>query len=326
MIVIVDRTRDPHVRAVKAHLEKRGVGVFVADPAELGEGAELSFWPEAPERTEWRRSDRTVLRMSEARAIWYRPKAPPTTPIEVDDREDRRFIEREWHELIRGVFMSSEVPQINPFHAMTTATKPHQLAAAYRVGLAVPDTLITSSARRVLTFVDQAGDVVHKVMTAPDDRLLATKRWEDDDAKSLHALELCPAIFQRRVDGMRELRITAVGERLFAAEFSTTFVDGRLDLAASHVPHELPPSVARALLVLLEHLSLPYAAVDMRIDARGEYHFLEANPAGQFLWIEIRTGMPISAAVADLLYDESRRCHSAASPPRGDLPETHPAP
>jgi D-alanine-D-alanine ligase-like ATP-grasp enzyme len=54
-------------------------------------------------------------------------------------------------------------------------------------------------------------------------------------------------------------------------------------------------------LALLEQLGLPFGTIDMRIDPCGEYQFLEVNPAGQFLWIEIATGLPISAAVADLL-------------------------
>jgi hypothetical protein len=302
MIVIVDRRQDLHVRVVKNHLERRGAKVFVADPVELGAGAELSFWSAAPGRSEWRRRDGAVMPMSEAAAIWFRPKGQPTTPFEVEDRNDRRFIQHEWRELMRGVLASLDVPMINPLFAMLKATKPYQLAMASRAGLAVPDTLITSSARRALEFVAQPGAVVHKTMTPPDDRLLATKVWEEHDTRSLPELELAPTMFQRRVEGTRELRVTVVGERLFAAEVSTTLVDGRLDLAALHVPHQLPGSVARGLLSLLERLSLPYAAVDMRIDARGEYQFLEANPAGQFLWIEIATGMPISAAMADLLY------------------------
>src|SRR6185503_1800678 len=146
----------------------------------------------------------------------------------------------------------------------------------------------------------------HKTMTGMAARTLATRAWGDLDAERLPELELAPTIFQRRVDGTRELRITVVGERLFAAEFSTGLTDGRLDRAVSHTRHDLPTAVARGLLSLLERLALSFAAVDMRIDARGEYQFLELNPAGVFLWIEVRTGMPISAAVADLLLDVSR--------------------
>jgi hypothetical protein len=314
MIVIVDQTRDHHAGVVKFHLQKKGVDVFMADPRELGTGAELSFCPRAAERSEWRRRDGTVMRMSEARAIWYRPKHAPVTPAEVDDGNDRRFIAREWRDLLRGMLTSFGVPMINPFYARLQATKPYQLAMARRAGLAVPETLITSSARRARDFAGGPGEVVHKTLTPPDDRRLATKLWDDQDARSLPELEVAPTIFQRRVDGTRELRVTAVGERLFAAEFSTEFADGRLDHAVSHLPHQLPASVSRALLSLLDQLSLPFAAVDMRIDGRGEYQFLEANPDGQFLWIEIRTGMPIAAAVADLLYTASRHPRSVPPP------------
>jgi hypothetical protein len=306
MIAIVDHSRDVHVRVVKDHLEKKGARVFVCDPHELGAGADLSFWPQAPERTEWRRRDGTMMRLSDVRAVWFRPKVSPGVPLDVTALADRQFIEGEWSALIRGAFLAFGAPQINPFRAMVEATKPYQMRLARAVGLAVPETLITSSARRAREFVAGPGDVVHKVMAAPDDRLLATKQWEAADADWWHALELCPSIFQRQIAGTRELRITAVGERLFAAEFSPAFVDGRLDAAAPHVAHELPRAVAHGLLTLLERLSLAYAAIDMRIDAHGEYQFLEANPAGQFLWIEIATGMPISAAVADLLYAMAR--------------------
>jgi hypothetical protein len=313
MIIIADRMDGHHARVVQGHLEQRGARVFIADVSELGVGAELSFCPQAPERTEWRRRDGTVMRMSEAEAIWFRPGDAPDIPLEVSDRGDRRFCAREWRELVRGAFTSCDVPMVNPFHAMLNATKPYQLTMACRAGLAVPDTLITSSTRRVLEFVAGPGEVVHKTITGTDDRLLATKLWDDGDAQSLHELELAPTIFQRRVDGTRELRITVVGERVFAAEFSTALTDGRLDRAVSYKRHELPTHVARGLLTLLERLSLPFATVDMRIDARGEYQFLEVNPAGVFLGIEIRTGMPIAAAVADLLYDAATRRHSLPS-------------
>jgi hypothetical protein len=306
VIVIADRMDGHHARVVASHLERRGAKVFIADVCELGTGAEITFFPETPERTVWRRRDGTAMRLGEAGAVWFRPGYAARIPAGVNDRGDRRFSEREWRELVRGAFTACGMPIINPFAAMLNATKPYQLAMALRAGLAVPDTLFTSSAQRALAFVAGGGEVVHKSMTGMEDRTLATRLWNDLDVPCLPELELAPTIFQRRVDGTRELRITAVGGRLFAAEFSTGLTDGRLDRAASHQAHELPASVAHGLRSLLERLALPFAAVDMRIDARGEYQFLEVNPAGVFLGIEIRTGMPISAAVADLLLDASR--------------------
>lgn len=307
MIVIADRSGSHHARLVGNHLQKRGARVFIADVQELGAGAEISFCPNSPKESEWRRRNGEVLRMSEASVVWYRPGNSPDIPIELSDQRERPFVAREWRELVCGLLTSLDVPMINPFHAAADATKPYQLVLARRVGLAVPDTIVTNSARRAMEFVTASGCAVHKTLTGIAGRTLATKRW-DDDARFLHELELAPTILQRRVDGTRELRITAVGDRLFAAEFSTPFVDARLDRAVTHVPHELPTHVERALLCLMEQLSLSVATIDMRIDGRGEYQFLEINPSGGviFLWIEVRTGMPISEAIADLLYDVSR--------------------
>jgi hypothetical protein len=39
----------------------------------------------------------------------------------------------------------------------------------------------------------------------------------------------------------------------------------------------------------------------MKLTDEGEYVFLELNPMGQFLYVEILTGFPLTAAMAELL-------------------------
>jgi glutathione synthase/RimK-type ligase-like ATP-grasp enzyme len=53
--------------------------------------------------------------------------------------------------------------------------------------------------------------------------------------------------------------------------------------------------------VLMDKLGLAYAAIDMRLMPDGRYLFLEANPAGQFLYVEQATGHKISEAIAESL-------------------------
>jgi hypothetical protein len=45
----------------------------------------------------------------------------------------------------------------------------------------------------------------------------------------------------------------------------------------------------------------------MRRTLNGEYIFFEVNPAGQWLFVEQRTGMAISQALADLLAELEER-------------------
>ncbi|MET0228974.1 MAG: hypothetical protein ABW234_09740, partial [Actinomycetes bacterium] len=65
--------------------------------------------------------------------------------------------------------------------------------------------------------------------------------------------------------------------------------------------YDLPPNVCASLGALMRGLGLSFATIDLKVDARGDHHFLEVNPQGQFLYIEILTGQPISAAVARTL-------------------------
>jgi hypothetical protein len=51
----------------------------------------------------------------------------------------------------------------------------------------------------------------------------------------------------------------------------------------------------------MRRLGLHYGAVDMRRTEAGEHYFLEVNPAGQWHFVEHRTGLPISEAIADEL-------------------------
>jgi glutathione synthase/RimK-type ligase-like ATP-grasp enzyme len=63
-------------------------------------------------------------------------------------------------------------------------------------------------------------------------------------------------------------------------------------------PTELPRALEGALLELMRRLGLVYGAIDLRRRADGEYLFFEVNPAGQWLFVEQRTGQPIADAVA----------------------------
>jgi hypothetical protein len=50
---------------------------------------------------------------------------------------------------------------------------------------------------------------------------------------------------------------------------------------------------------------LRFAVLDLIVDREGNIQFLECNPAGQWLWIEQFTGLPISVAVAHALANHS---------------------
>ncbi len=59
--------------------------------------------------------------------------------------------------------------------------------------------------------------------------------------------------------------------------------------------------VEARLRALMTRLGLVYGAIDMRLTPDGHYIFLEINPSGQWLFVEERSGQPITASFARLL-------------------------
>ncbi len=303
MILILAAKNDPHALSVAAALARRGVGARIADTGELGCSGNIVFTVGDGERREWLVGDER-LDLAEVRAIWWRRYQRPRVALELA-RSERSFAWREWYECIVGLLSATGAPCINLPVREQQAVKPLQLAIARRLGLALPETLITNDPQRARTFVERhRGEVVHKTLTPPERGFLPTQRWhEDDDSLLMETLPLAPTIFQRVVAARREVRVTIVGAQLFAAELepSPGEIDARLDLEAPYRPHSLPAAVANQLRALADALGLSYATVDLKLTDEGEYLFLELNPAGQFLYVEILTGLPISDAVADLL-------------------------
>jgi hypothetical protein len=143
-----------------------------------------------------------------------------------------------------------------------------------------------------------------KSFTGCDFGLFETRLLTEGDMRDIWRVSHCPTIFQEHIEGEYDLRITVVGTEIFAARL--LFKEGRhpVDSRVDRVPVKattLPIELNQKILSLVGYLGLTYAAIDMRLGTDGSYTFFESNPEGQFLWIEIETGLPISDALASVL-------------------------
>jgi glutathione synthase/RimK-type ligase-like ATP-grasp enzyme len=211
--------------------------------------------------------------------------------------------------------------------------KLRQLSLAGRLGFAIPPTLVTNDPSQFLAFYrEQEGRCITKHLSTKslfDSGLLEqfvryTEPVTHRDLRSLGAIRLCPVLVQGYVPKQVELRVTVVGERVFAAEIHSqaaahTAHDWRRHHAerAPCLVHALPDEVAQRCLRMTAELGLRYGAVDLILTPDGEYVFLEINPGGEYHWIEVYTGLPITQAICALLIelaDNISRQRSAPCP------------
>jgi hypothetical protein len=304
MILLVTRRGDTHAERVAELLRAGDREVEFVDLAELGIERSLSMDPVSGTGFVETCSGRRVSARDIA-AVWYRRPGAAVVDDAVTDPPDRAFAETEWLHSVDGFFSMLGARVVSPPLAQRAAIKPRQLAAARVAGLRTPATLITNDVDEALAFVGRHRAVIHKALSAPQHRFVDTRLWSPQDLEHLGDLPLCPTIFQEYISGPSDLRVTVVGERLFVARIGTRAgrspVDSRLDLDAPCEPGALPDAVASAVLELMRLMELRFGTVDLRISDSGEHVFFEVNPQGQFLYIEILTGLPIAAAVADYL-------------------------
>jgi len=311
MILILAPNEDLHARRVAQEVERLGDTALILDAQEAGSGlcASMRFVGSDREILVRRAGGTPIEHLDAVDAVWTRRPGRPTVLGSVLDADHRQFALSEWRSLLDGmtatIGMSTRV--VNPLEAQrAAAVKPYQLAVAQRVGLRIPDTLITSDPQHVKEFIDRHhGSVVHKAMTALPQAFLETRLWRDEDLSRLEQLPLAPTIFQEFVDGPADIRVTIAGDEQFAARIASSSsrigIDSRLDLDVPARACDLPSDVSASLDALMRGLALSFATIDLKVDAQGDHYFLEVNPQGQFLYIEILTGQLISAAVARTL-------------------------
>ena len=305
MILILSHPGDLHARHIASKLRHRGNEVACLSREDFSSGASLAFSPNGPSGRIVL-GDGTTIGSEDVSAAWFRRPGTVLADPAITDQLDRSFAQNEWNQALDAFFTTAPARQISPPLKQRAATKPIQLALASRLGLRVPQTLITSSAEAALAFVaEHRGAVVHKAMTAPRHAFIDTRAWDDEANRHAADLAMCPTILQERIFGPGDVRVTVVGRQIFSACIHTgagrAEIDSRLDPDAPFTNYDLPSNVEALLLRLMDELGLVFGAIDLKIADSGEHVFLEVNPQGQFLYVEIHTGLPISDALVEYI-------------------------
>ncbi|HEX6374719.1 MAG TPA: hypothetical protein VFZ91_03255 [Allosphingosinicella sp.] len=237
--------------------------------------------------------------------IWFRRFTRINIPDWVHPL-DRRNAEGEWDAVLRSLRQLSR-GRGSPFcvnppeEAFGAGLKPVQLAAASRVGLTIPETLVSNSKAEVLAFEKDVGQIIYKSLISPGwvlpgdvDTWIPTTPIKAQDLPE-SSLQACPGIFQAYVPKAFEARVTVMGHEIFAVAIDSqsdpkTQVDwkgrGGSTRGMLRGRIEPPPEVRSNILALMRELKIIFGCLDFVIRPDGEWVFLEVNPQGQFLWVE----------------------------------------
>ena len=308
VVLIISALQDGHVGPVMRELSRRGVQAELLDHRQFPLHLALQFeYRNGCSNFSLGRPGEAGFDMRQVGAIWWRRPQPFGSVEQMTDESARRFANSEASTAFQGLYQCLEAGWVNrPDRDARASHKPWQLQVAQSVGLPVPTTLMTSDPQAAREFFHACDEkVVYKQFIALPENWRETRILSKEALSRADSISYAPVIFQEYVEAEAEVRITVIGERIFAAAVDLRKadypVDVRFNPSLQHSPHELPSEIRVQLQQLMRRLELTYAAIDMRLTPDGRYVFLEANPAGQFLYIEQMTGQPITAALVDTL-------------------------
>jgi len=307
-IAVVTAADDPTADLVIRELHDRCVPVVRFDAADFPAALTLSARVGAGHglhgqlRTTSRTADLSALR-----SLYYR--RPTHFSFAHLSEQDARFAVAQARYGLGGVLAS--LPgclYLNHPHRIADAEfKPSQLAVAVHAGFAVPPTLITNDPEDARAFAAAHQSVVYKPLWSTAHMLNGQPGvvWVGDvDAGDIDGSVSATAhLFQAKVAKIADVRVTVVGDQVFAVRIDSDLLDWRedYDRITAYTVIRPPSELDRALHAYLQRFGLMFGCFDFAVTARGEWVFLECNPNGQWAWLEPPTGLPMTAAIASLL-------------------------
>jgi len=299
-------------------LNRRDVPVFRFHPEEFPQTCSVSIEVRDGRIEGEIRNEHRQVAFSDICSAWYRrsrnlfAQPPSNMAGDLDN-----YVKAQANATVSALFESLDTFWINqPLKLRRAEAKALQLAEASKAGLSTPHTLISNDPARATAFVEALGDadcaikplIAVGVSNEQGYRLPLTTTLPK--GQSLESVALAPNIFQPYIEKAFELRCVVIGDKVFCARLNSqanavTRTDWRAESWESgELQHEifsLPGDVEVSVRRLVDSFGTNFASLDMIVTPAGEFVFLDLNPNGQWLWLEIELGLPLVASMADFL-------------------------
>jgi glutathione synthase/RimK-type ligase-like ATP-grasp enzyme len=240
-------------------------------------------------------------------SVWFRrTKLPELNNI---PRSDKLYILNETDSFIKNLFTVIDCKWVSqPLYVYEAENKLLQLKIAQNLGFQIPHTLITSSKEELVNFYNYHNkDIIIKPISQTkiedneNPKFIFTNKVTNESIDNLNSFDMTPCIFQSNIEKDYEIRVTIVGNQIFAAAIDSQIEnETKIDWRKKKLTFRkiiLPNEVAELCIQIVNELKLNFGAIDLIKTKTNEYIFLEINPNGQWAWIENQTGLKISDAI-----------------------------
>jgi glutathione synthase/RimK-type ligase-like ATP-grasp enzyme len=315
-VLILTRNIDPEADLIGVELFRRGIDYVRLNTEDLPNQLKVRYSAQQnshlqieftlrDEKVKCSNVDVVLLRHFDIKAINFQRDEPTYT-----------FSLQQWEDAYKILQRNLMCEWINNFDfTLHAEDRIEQFSVAKNVGLNIPATIITNDPKEARKFYNSCdGDIVlkplhhHRIEVNDKVYFIYTHVVADQDLLGFDDLIYAPCILQKRLHKQYELRVTVVGEQVFAAEIdSQSTINGREDMhrcPISNLPKKavkIENILRECCIKLLKSFGLKYGAIDFVMDKDNILYFLDLNPTGDWYWIEQTTKLPITQAMVDLI-------------------------
>jgi len=315
-ILVITSGDDPHIDLVKKHLPSSEFVIF--DPKKLMESSEISY--------EWNGAKFDIISndssLNDCDVVWFRKPIilePEQMPVE---QKYQKYVHGAYkrtanaiYALLRDKFWVSD-----PWAIIRANNKLLQQEVASEHGLLIPDTLVTNSPTKAKLFLDKHRKIIVKPLGAETvseegfEKAFYATQISTNDNIDFSGLKIAPSIFQQDLVGFLDIRVTVVGNNVYACEIHKTGTlkegaDWRTGILTPNLEYKNHGLFSRVLAdqctSVVKALNLKFGAFDFMLDDKGNYWFLEVNPNGQWGFVELEANIPVSEGFAELFTNKS---------------------
>lgn len=265
------------------------------------------------------------IELSSIQSIWYRRsglrllfESLHSNICEQLDRDVNNQIYTEFNVMREFLWSFFEKKSIN-LEKDNDTNKLIALNYCKLIGLKIPDTLITSKKDELIKFKRKNKEIITKNYSPglfignDNGYFTSSTQIVTDGMIAKLSTEFIPMLFQKNIQKSFEIRAFYLkGAFYSSAIFSQNDEKTKIDFRNYNFskPNRTPPfklnrNIEYKLRKLMSLLNLSSGSIDLLVDTKGDYYFLEVNPVGQFRQVSIPCNYRIEEKLAlNLIHNE----------------------
>lgn len=307
-VLIISNTLDFGTDYICVELEKRDIEYFRINRDYFKE-YHINFNVTKSEMILIYQDEEYLISRDLLKTIYYRAPIYLRDNYQPNLSPEEQLYRSQWTAFIRNLAVFDNVLWVNnPVATFEAENKILQLKIAKDIGFLCPHTIITNNLNNNILFEDTKFIVKSLdtgIFRIGDNEGFIYSNVVNGKKLNNANLDSLPIMLQNYIYPKRDLRVTVVGNDIFSVKIlkDNMGIDGDWRLQKDNIlfePIQLPSSIEKKCLVLLNRLKLKYGAIDL-ILSEGKYYFIEINPTGEWAWLVEQANLNIHKSITNLL-------------------------